>query len=51
MRELVNQDTHEPVPMEDGAMGMAVFSTLADRNLLGSCRTVGDIMEASTQKA
>jgi len=51
MRELVNQDTHEPVPMEDGAMGMAVFSTLAGRNVLGFRLTLGDIMEVSTQKA
>ena len=48
MMELVNQDSHEPVPMEDGATGMAVFSTLAGTNLLGFRQTLGDIMEVTT---
>jgi len=48
MMELVNQDTHEPIPMEDGATGMAVFSTLAGTNLLGFRQTLGDIMEVTT---
>ncbi len=48
LMELVNQDTHEPVPLEDGATGMAVFSTLAGTNLLGFRQTLGDIMEVFT---
>jgi len=43
--ELVNQETHEPIPMEDGAVGLAVFTTLEGTVLLGVRQTLGDIME------
>jgi phenylacetate-CoA ligase len=48
MMELVDQVSHEPIPMEDGATGMAVFSTLAGTNILGFRQTLGDIMEVTT---
>jgi phenylacetate-CoA ligase len=48
MMELVNQDTHDPIPLEDGAVGLAVFTTLAGSALLGFRQTIGDIMEVQT---
>lgn len=46
--ELVNQETHEPIPMEDGAVGLAVFTTLDGTVLFGVRQTLGDIMEVRT---
>ena len=46
--ELVHQETHEPIPLEDGATGLAVFTTLTGTVLLGIRQTLGDIMEVFT---
>ncbi len=48
MMELVDQESHEPIPIEDGAVGLAVFTTLAGTALLGFRQTIGDIMEVHT---
>ncbi|MEW6442790.1 MAG: AMP-binding protein [bacterium] len=47
LMELVSQDTLEPIPLEDGAAGLAVFTTLAGTVMLGIRQTLGDIMEVT----
>ncbi|MEW6440280.1 MAG: AMP-binding protein [bacterium] len=47
LMELVDPHSHEPVPLEDGARGLAVFTTLAGTVLLGFRQTIGDIMEVA----
>ncbi|MEW6441463.1 MAG: phenylacetate--CoA ligase family protein [bacterium] len=46
--ELVNQQTLEPIPLEDGATGLGVFTILDGTALLGIRQTLGDIMEVFT---
>lgn len=47
--ELVNPDTYEPVPFEDGARGMPVFTTLEGEGFLWFRETVGDVCEVNTE--
>jgi phenylacetate-coenzyme A ligase PaaK-like adenylate-forming protein len=46
--ELVDPVTHEPIPLEDGARGLAVMTTLEGEGLLWVRETFGDIHEVST---
>jgi phenylacetate-CoA ligase len=45
--ELVDPDTHEPVPLTDGAQGEAVFTTLIGGGLGWTRLTLGDIHEVA----
>ncbi len=45
--ELVDPDTHEPIPLEDGARGLAVFTTLDGEGFLWLRETFGDIHEVT----
>ncbi len=47
--ELVDPDTYEPVPFEDGARGMPVFTTLEGEGFLWFRETIGDVCEVSTE--
>ncbi len=41
--ELVDPDTYEPIKMEEGAMGMAVFTPLVGSAMAGLRQTIGDV--------
>ena len=46
--ELVNQETMEAVPFEDGAVGLGVMTSLEGNALIGLRQTLGDIMQVFT---
>lgn len=48
MMELVDPTTHEPVPFEDGAEGLAVFTPLDAPGILGIRQSNGDLMRIHT---
>lgn len=47
--ELVDPDTYEPVPFEDGARGMPVFTTLEGEGFLWFRETIGDVCQVFTE--
>lgn len=47
--ELVDQNTYEPVPFEDGAVGMPVQTTLDGEGFLWFRETIGDICQVFTE--
>ncbi len=47
--ELVDQDTYEPIPIEDGAVGMPVQTTLEGEGFLWFRETIGDICQVFTE--
>lgn len=47
--ELVDPATHEPIPFEDGAEGLAVFTPLEAPGLLGIRQSNGDLMRIHTR--
>jgi phenylacetate-CoA ligase len=48
MMELVDPVTHEPVPFEDGAEGLAIYTPLEAPGLLGIRQSNGDLMRVHT---
>lgn len=46
--ELVSPETHEPVPLEDGARGIAVFTTLEGTLVWGLRQSVNDMFQVFT---
>ncbi len=47
--ELVDPETYEPVPFEDGARGLPVFTTLEGEGFLWFRETIGDVCQVSTE--
>lgn len=47
--ELVDPDTYEPIPFEDGAIGMPVQTTLEGEGFLWFRETIGDICQVFTE--
>jgi phenylacetate-CoA ligase len=46
--ELVDPDTYEPVPLENGARGMPVYTTLVGEGFLWLRETIGDVCQIYT---
>jgi len=46
--ELVDPDTHEPIPLEEGAEGLAIYTPLEAPGLLGIRQSNGDLMRVNT---
>ncbi len=47
--ELVDPDTYEPIKLEDGAIGMAVFTPLQGSAMAGLRQTIGDVHQVFTE--
>jgi phenylacetate-CoA ligase len=46
--ELVDPDTHEPIELEEGAEGLAIYTPLEAPGLLGIRQSNGDLMRVNT---